>query len=99
MIRRPPRSTLFPYTTLFRSLMNTSEKLGLAQIADVDGDGRNDLCYLSSEDSDRPLCGRLQSPKGKLGPELRCELPRPRGVSFANLDGKPGQEILAIESQ
>src|SRR2546425_6109326 len=22
MIRRPPRSTLFPYTTLFRSLMN-----------------------------------------------------------------------------
>src|SRR5260221_1282061 len=26
MIRRPPRSTLFPYTTLFRSLQ-TSEKL------------------------------------------------------------------------
>src|SRR5256885_10572570 len=24
MIRRPPRSTLFPYTTLFRSLMETS---------------------------------------------------------------------------
>src|SRR2546421_8248761 len=24
MIRRPPRSTLFPYTTLFRSLLNTS---------------------------------------------------------------------------
>src|SRR2546422_2845353 len=23
MIRRPPRSTLFPYTTLFRSLMGT----------------------------------------------------------------------------
>src|SRR5258708_11558538 len=25
MIRRPPRSTLFPYTTLFRSLESTSE--------------------------------------------------------------------------
>src|SRR5262252_11032527 len=25
MIRRPPRSTLFPYTTLFRSLMSTHE--------------------------------------------------------------------------
>src|SRR6185369_14886342 len=25
MIRRPPRSTLFPYTTLFRSLMSTIE--------------------------------------------------------------------------
>src|SRR3712207_8012770 len=24
MIRRPPRSTLFPYTTLFRSLMQSS---------------------------------------------------------------------------
>src|SRR2546430_13169774 len=24
MIRRPPRSTLFPYTTLFRSLINTA---------------------------------------------------------------------------
>src|SRR2546426_5565055 len=31
MIRRPPRSTLFPYTTLFRSL--------LAVIADVEGKG------------------------------------------------------------
>src|SRR2546426_6085271 len=26
MIRRPPRSTLFPYTTLFRSLLQVSEK-------------------------------------------------------------------------
>src|SRR5690348_17889580 len=26
MIRRPPRSTLFPYTTLFRSKMNTLER-------------------------------------------------------------------------
>src|SRR2546429_6016740 len=31
MIRRPPRSTLFPYTTLFRSLGETEvENLGLA---------------------------------------------------------------------
>ena len=27
MIRRPPRSTLFPYTTLFRSNLNWSNKL------------------------------------------------------------------------
>src|SRR2546422_2843137 len=26
MIRRPPRSTLFPYTTLFRSLVRASEQ-------------------------------------------------------------------------
>src|SRR3712207_8027689 len=28
MIRRPPRSTLFPYTTLFRSLALTTVSLG-----------------------------------------------------------------------
>src|SRR2546430_12042632 len=28
MIRRPPRSTLFPYTTLFRSVLLTTEPLG-----------------------------------------------------------------------
>src|SRR2546422_7125765 len=28
MIRRPPRSTLFPYTTLFRSRSRTDEKRG-----------------------------------------------------------------------
>src|SRR3712207_7140797 len=31
MIRRPPRSTLFPYTTLFRSLCLDQGPLGLAQ--------------------------------------------------------------------
>src|SRR5256886_14238300 len=29
MIRRPPRSTLFPYTTLFRSLGRGAAELGL----------------------------------------------------------------------
>src|SRR2546430_10612364 len=34
MIRRPPRSTLFPYTTLFRSFRHYGEVLGdLAAIA------------------------------------------------------------------
>src|SRR3712207_7601691 len=29
MIRRPPRSTLFPYTTLFRSQITCKEEIGL----------------------------------------------------------------------
>src|SRR2546429_2505877 len=29
MIRRPPRSTLFPYTTLFRSSVDSSTDVGL----------------------------------------------------------------------
>src|SRR3712207_7197293 len=36
MIRRPPRSTLFPYTTLFRSL----ELGGLRRLGDLGVDGR-----------------------------------------------------------
>src|SRR2546422_10960810 len=30
MIRRPPRSTLFPYTTLFRSSTETASQVGVA---------------------------------------------------------------------
>src|SRR3712207_7475644 len=37
MIRRPPRSTLFPYTTLFRSLLEGVEELGGAEADDVLG--------------------------------------------------------------
>src|SRR3712207_7744617 len=38
MIRRPPRSTLFPYTTLFRSLPRAArrDQRGLARAARVD---------------------------------------------------------------
>src|SRR2546429_7304079 len=35
MIRRPPRSTLFPYTTLFRSV----QQIGLDEIRPVGDDG------------------------------------------------------------
>src|SRR3989454_1143216 len=39
MIRRPPRSTLFPYTTLFRS----ANKLGIPVVAIVDTNADPDL--------------------------------------------------------
>src|SRR3712207_7301215 len=39
MIRRPPRSTLFPYTTLFRSV--PAERLAVAGAADDDDAARN----------------------------------------------------------
>src|SRR3712207_8490637 len=35
MIRRPPRSTLFPYTTLFRSLPSGPQQLLIAGPADA----------------------------------------------------------------
>src|SRR5256885_8424551 len=39
MIRRPPRSTLFPYTTLFRSVQRPVQ-LGKAQVV---ADGKSEL--------------------------------------------------------
>src|SRR5689334_17591152 len=41
MIRRPPRSTLFPYTTLFRSCKSKDPKapIGLHRMAEVHGLG------------------------------------------------------------
>src|SRR3712207_6922424 len=57
MIRRPPRSTLFPYTTLFRS---------------VDGSGHGDLAHEvepADEPGPQPLVLLGQPP----GPEVRSE--------------------------
>src|SRR4030067_1585243 len=34
MIRRPPRSTLFPYTTLFRSLQSRKKLIAAAPVKD-----------------------------------------------------------------
>src|SRR5690349_22171717 len=54
MIRRPPRSTLFPYTTLFRS-----ERERLAAIGRVDDDsvGRT-AAHLADPDDDLAAVGR-----------------------------------------
>src|SRR2546425_7034401 len=42
MIRRPPRSTLFPYTTLFRSRdLGPTSTLGIVYTDRIDGDDYN----------------------------------------------------------
>src|SRR2546427_8555434 len=43
MIRRPPRSTLFPYTTLFRSLGERAHGVRCAKRARPSGGGRREL--------------------------------------------------------
>src|SRR3712207_8664466 len=62
MIRRPPRSTLFPYTTLFRSHVWVSDErrvylLGdggeeVARSTEAEGLGRAELVPLSAERSE-----------------------------------------------
>ena len=81
------------------TIRNTSDKLALAQISDLDGDGKNDLCYLASEGNDRTLRARLQLKSGQLGPELGFDLQQPRSVTLADLDGQPGMEVMTVDSQ
>src|SRR3989454_12404951 len=61
MIRRPPRSTLFPYTTLFRSLrrrLHAPERVGLGD-AEVLAQAVDLVLQLSS----RHRVGRQQAPE------------------------------------
>src|SRR3712207_8205454 len=61
MIRRPPRSTLFPYTTLFRSALHPDQGSG-DQVAIVAGDrGPRDRC------GHPVLPGEILEPAGPLG--------------------------------
>src|SRR3712207_8403197 len=52
MIRRPPRSTLFPYTTLFRSKSSSSLVFRLDRGADVDGGQGGEDERLDGDDDD-----------------------------------------------
>src|SRR3989475_8341780 len=72
MIRRPPRSTLFPYTTLFRSLEEAHEPA--ARELGVDGEGISFLHPLPHDVDAR--CGMRDA--GCVGPvHRRVELDRP----------------------
>src|SRR4051794_41256006 len=57
MIRRPPRSTLFPYTTLFRS--NTMKNINHTR-SSISDDIRNILCSSANMRRAIPLILRLQ---------------------------------------
>lgn len=78
-------------------LMNTSEDLAIARVVDLDGDGRNDLCYLAANGQDTNFCARLQDERGRLGAELQFDVKRQRSLTTENLDGEPGVEILTID--
>src|SRR3712207_9404912 len=75
MIRRPPRSTLFPYTTLFRSappqqslIGKTVKNMG-ARVGNATATGIMDTIVAAGE---RPADGRLaQSPRRNGGKNRR----------------------------
>src|SRR2546426_10304976 len=79
MIRRPPRSTLFPYTTLFRSksVVAALKRLGVS-VAMLTGDHRLTAEAIAREAGpDRVLAGGLPEDKA-------------RAVKVLPAEGRPG---------
>src|SRR5438552_13810652 len=51
MIRRPPRSTLFPYTTLFRSVRTFDDRGEITLVADEDAVAELSVALVEAESS------------------------------------------------
>src|SRR2546430_2729593 len=105
MIRRPPRSTLFPYTTLFRSIRDTLENLlRLDYPAE-----RRQILVVSDASTDRTdaIVGeyasrgvellRLPHRRGKTGAE-NAALPVLRGEIIVNTDASVHVERGALKA-
>src|SRR5690606_40056846 len=56
LILRPPRSTLFPYTTLFRSIKNniSPSAMGLFDVVSEDKDGKTIIKIIVASGSEKP---------------------------------------------
>src|SRR2546429_4568187 len=77
MIRRPPRSTLFPYTTLFRSRQAEATLIGRDGIADVQRFGdRLDVLVREAESGKRAVRERSEEHTSELQSRLHlvCRL-------------------------
>src|SRR2546426_5843245 len=67
MIRRPPRSTLFPYTTLFRSGLGTRSQRGAVLADDHRGDALGQQLGLDG------IAGEGALPRDPVQPQLLAQ--------------------------
>src|SRR3989454_7194145 len=88
MIRRPPRSTLFPYTTLFRSDVRQFEAEVASPAASVADFERQ---VAQQENALSVLVGRNPGAiaRGRSLTELAARIPVPAGVPSALLEHRP----------
>lgn len=78
-------------------IRHTANRPAILKLVDIDGDGGDDLVILA--ESTEPIHVKFSLPGGKIGPEERLKADQPRAVEYRNVDGKPGAEVLTIESQ
>src|SRR2546429_8436886 len=102
MIRRPPRSTLFPYTTLFRSLVALLERAGIPLIeddvyGDLAGDGQRPPACKAFDGSGNVLyCGSVSktlAPGWRVGWIAAGRLPA-QGLQVRLAGGWGGAPLL-----
>src|SRR5256884_9914107 len=87
MIRRPPRSTLFPYTTLFRSLGDVSHFERFASVSQSASESQKRL-FLYAQDQFR-ITSKLTLTYGMRWEDYFPESVNAKGNGgFANLDRK-----------
>src|SRR3712207_8580642 len=72
MIRRPPRSTLFPYTTLFRSTFSTADD-NQTQVEIHVLQGERELAVYNKTIGKFQLTGIPPAPRGMPQVEVRSE--------------------------
>src|SRR3712207_7732259 len=78
MIRRPPRSTLFPYTTLFRSPDGTKPSSPEKPMTPPGAQGNDDV-------TDKPQLDRQEEPKELIEPKDRDRKSTRLNSSHANI--------------
>src|SRR5256885_17000464 len=89
MIRRPPRSTLFPYTTLFRSDRN-----GIWRLRDTDGNGEADVHELFSNAFAQTAETREFATSMKLAPDGSFVIAK--GGQVGTTAGKHNGTVLRV---
>jgi len=62
MIRRPPRSTLFPYTTLFRSYTGQSPTRNILNLSNWSHQVKRYLIEKFAKEDGEPEAGRPEQP-------------------------------------
>src|SRR3989449_9900307 len=100
MIRRPPRSTLFPYTTLFRSLgdgvvaapLGVGVPVGLAGLDHLEHPPRERRVIRDAPalPLDRDVAGHLGEPDGRPGLEPGVDVVEPEIGGLENMHGGVG---------
>ncbi len=77
---------------------HTAANPWLIRAVDIDGNGAKDLVILDTG-TDHPIHIRFATEEKKLGPEQRFAVEVPRAITFGQMDGRGGSEILTIEAQ